>query len=54
MVYVDYTYVTLGFGKFNPEAESLYEQFEFMAVIDMDTQMVETVYDNTERIIVIE
>ncbi len=54
MVYVDYSYVTLGFGKFNPEAESLYEQFEFMAVIDMETQMVETVYDNTERVIVIE
>ena len=54
MVYVDYTYLTLGFGEFYEDAATLYEQFELMAVIDMDTMLVENVYDNSERVIVLE
>ena len=54
MVYVDYSYITVGFGAYREDAQYLSEQFELMAVVDLNTWTVETVYDNTERTIVIE
>ena len=54
MVYVDYSYITVGFGAYRENAQYLSEQFELMAVVDLNTWTVETVYDNTERTIVIE
>ena len=54
MVYVDYSYITVGFGAYKEDAQYLSEQFELMAVVDLNTWTVETVYDNTDRVIVIE
>ena len=54
MVYVDYSYITLGYGAYKEDAQYLSEQFELMAVVDLNTWLVETVYDNTDRTIVIE
>ena len=54
MVYVDYSYITVGFGAYREDAKYLSEQFELMAVVDLNTWTVETVYDNTDRVIVIE
>ena len=54
MVYVDYSYITLGFGAYKEDAQYMSEQFELMTVIDLETWTVETVYDNTDRTIVIE
>lgn len=54
MVYVDYSYITVGFGAYREDAQYLSEQFELMAVVDLNTWTVETVYDNTDRVIVIE
>ena len=54
MVYVDYSYITVGFGAYKEDAQYLSEQFELMAVVDLNTWLVETVYDNTDRTIIIE
>ncbi|MBR0450530.1 MAG: hypothetical protein IJI78_00945 [Oscillospiraceae bacterium] len=54
MVYVDYSYITLGFGAYKEDAQYMSEQFELMTVIDLETWTIETVYDNTDRVIVIE
>ena len=54
MVYVDYSYITLGYGAYREDAKYLSEQFELMAVVDLNTWLVETVYDNTDRVIIIE
>ena len=54
MVYVDYSYITLGYGAYREDAQYLSEQFELMAVVDLSTWTVETVYDNSERTIVLE
>ena len=54
MVYVDYSYITVGFGAYREDAQYMSEQFELMAVIDLETWTVETVYDNTDREIIIE
>ena len=47
MVYIDYSYITLGFGRYLQDTDGLTEQFEFCLRFTLTDDVLESVYDNT-------
>ena len=47
MIYIDYSYITFGFGRYRPESDVLTEQFEFCLRFTLTDGVLESVYDNT-------
>lgn len=47
MVYIDYSYITLGFGRYLQDTDVLTEQFEFCLRFTLTDDVLESVYDNT-------
>jgi len=54
MVYIDYSYITLGYGEFDASTDVLTEQFEFCMRLRISDLSVESVYDNTGTQLVID
>ena len=47
MVYIDYSYITFGFGRYLQDSDVLTEQFEFCLRFTLTDDILESVYDNT-------
>ena len=47
MIYIDYSYITLGFGRHLQDTDVLTEQFEFCLRFTLTDNILESVYDNT-------
>lgn len=47
MVYIDYSYMTLGFGRFLQDTDVLTEQFEFCLRFTLSDGILESIHDNT-------
>lgn len=54
MIYIDHSYITLGYGKMNRDTNVLTEQFEFCVRLSLADDIVESVYDNTGKQIIID
>lgn len=54
MVYIDHSYITLGFGRLLPDTDVLTEQFEFCIRFSITDDVVESIYDNTGTQLVID
>ena len=49
MVYIDYSYVLLGFGAYKGSDAEQTQQFEYMVRFTKDSMTVESIYDNTGK-----
>ena len=54
MVYIDHSYITLGYGKMNRDTNVLTEQFEFCVRLSLTDDIVESIFDNTGKQIIID
>ena len=54
MIYIDHSYITMGFGQILPDTDILTEQFEFCIRFSLTDDVVESIYDNTGTQLVID
>ena len=54
MIYIDHSYITLGYGKMLRDTIVLTEQFEFCVRLSLTDNIVESIYDNTGKQIIID
>ena len=54
MIYIDHSYITLGYGKMLSGTNVLTEQFEFCVRLSLTDNIVESIYDNTGKQIIID
>ena len=54
MIYLDHSYITMGFGQILPDTDILTEQFEFCIRFSLTDDVVESIYDNTGTQLVID
>lgn len=54
MIYIDHSFITLGYGEMNEETDVLTEQFEFCIRFTLNDGTVESIYDNTGTQIIID
>jgi hypothetical protein len=54
MIYIDHSYITLGYGKMLRDTNVLTEQFEFCVRLSLTDNIVESIYDNTGKQIIID
>ena len=54
MLYIDHSYITLGYGKMLSDTNVLTEQFEFCVRLSLTDDIVESIYDNTGTQIIID
>ena len=54
MIYIDHSYITLGYGKMLGNTNVLTEQFEFCVRLSLTDSITESIYDNTGTQIIID
>ena len=53
-IYIDRSYLVLGFGRYNAESTTQFEQFEYMVQLQQSDLTVSRVYNNTDMQLVID